>query len=265
MKQEQQQWNAQCRCKECTGRGLGWIKHVKPKKARSSNQDMATRTHNVSGIVVDPVTGEVMGSYITQVYDSAPYDYPLPTLVGKTSTQLPRYELDPEPRPDVAHIAEEPSLVGVIDLDAERSKRGPKPKTMHNSLAALLKVAHAEQRGWVDDYVFGSTATAGLISNGKLNVSPSYVLHACLLDEISVDVVKKAIRLDGLRTMSDTQARRVCQCARLAIGGMEIYLERNPTVRQQLQYEVDFANSYHDEQECDGMKMAGDHLAYGKP
>jgi hypothetical protein len=264
MGQEQQKWNTQCRCKECTGQGLGWIKHVKPKKTRSSNQDMTTRTHNVAGVVVDPATGEVMGSYITQAYNSAPYDYPLPTLVRKTSASRPCYELDPEPRPDVVHIAEEPLLVGVIDLEAERSKRGPKPKTMYNPLAALLKVAHAEHRGWVDDYVLGSTATAGLISNGKLNVSPSHVLHACLLDEISVEVVKKAIRLDGPRTMSSPQARRVCQCARLAIGGMEMYLERNPLVRQQLQYEVDFAKSYHDEQESDAMTMIGDHLAYGK-
>lgn len=264
MKQEKKKWNAQCRCKECTGQGLGWIKHVNPKKTRSSNQDMTTRTHNVAGVMVDPATGEVMGSYTTQVYDPAPYDYPLPTLVGKTSAPSQCYELDPEPRPDVVHTAEEPLPVGVVDFEAERSKRGPKSKATYNPLAALLKVAHAEQRGWVDDYIFGSTATAGLVSNGKLNVSPSHVLLACMLDEISVEVVKKAIRLDGLRTMSAPQARRVCQCARLAIGGMEMYLERNPVVRQQLQYEVDFANSYHDEQKCDGMKMTGDHFLYGE-
>ncbi|MNH36527.1 hypothetical protein D3C79_973250 [compost metagenome] len=87
--------------------------------------------------------------------------------------------------------------------------------------------------------------TVGGVNNGKMNVSPSHVLRASLLDEISTEIVKSIIRLEGLRTMSDQQARRVCQCARFAIGGMELYLERNPAVRQQLQFEVGFADSYY--------------------
>ncbi|AZF16925.1 hypothetical protein [Pseudomonas sp. R3-18-08] len=203
------------------------------------------RTHNIDGFIVDPATGQVLGSYTTHslALAPAPYDYPSPQAC-KTSAVYLNFELDPAPRSDVTEAQVEGLPDGVIDLDAQRAKRGPKPKVKSNRIASLLKVAHTEHRGWMDDFVFGGCATVGLVSNGKLNVSPSHVLRTCLLDEISVEVVKRVIRLEGLRTISDQQARRVCQCARLAIGGMELYLERNPNVLQQLQYEVDFAESY---------------------
>lgn len=204
------------------------------------------RTHNIDGFIVDPATGQVLGSYTTHSAAPAPYDYPLPQ-VGKTSAVYLSFELDPAPRPDVTEVEVEGLPDGVIDLDVQRAKRGPKPKVKANQISSLLKVAHAERRGWIDDFVFGACATVGLVSNGKLNVSPSHVLRACLLDEISVEVVKRVIRLEGLRTMSDQQARRICQCARFAIDGMELFLERNPTVQQQLQFEVDFANLYYED------------------
>lgn len=217
------------------------------------------RTHNIDSFIVDPATGQVLGSYTTHAIAPAPYDYPLPQ-VGKTSAVCLSFELDPAPRPDATEVEVESLPDGVIDLDAQRakrSKRGPKPKVKSNQIASLLKVAHAERRGWIDDYVFGNCATAAGVSNGKLNVSPSHVLRACLLDEISVEVVKRVIRLEGLRTMDDRTAQRICQCARLAIGGMELYLERNPTVRQQLQFEVDFADSYYEDKADIPQGLAG--------
>lgn len=204
-------------------------------------------TRIIDGLILDLATGECLGSYTTHAPTPAPYDYELPQ-VGKTSAVHPSYELDPTPRPGVTEVEVEGLPNGVIDLDAQRAKRGPKPKVKPNQIASLLTLAHAERRGWIDDYVFGACATAGNISNGKMNVSPSHVLRACLLDQISTEIVKKVIHLEGLRTMSDQQARRVCQCARFAIGGMEMYLERNPAVRQVLQFEVNFANSYQKDQ-----------------
>ena len=237
---DSQQWNPTCRCKQCTGQGLGWITHANPKKSQGSNQGVSDRFN------FDPATGEILETtYTMQPYDPAPYDYPVPTQIGMPLKNFAYYELDPAPRPDVTEVEVEVLPVGVIDLDAERSRRGPKPKVKANQYASLLKVAHAEKCGWVDDYVFGASAVAG-VSNGILNASPTRVLQACLLNEISVEAVKSVIRLEGLRTMSDQQARRICQCARVAIGGMELYLERNPTVRQALQFEVDFSYSYYE-------------------
>lgn len=275
---KKQIWNAQCRCKGCTGHGLGWITHAQPKNRQASNQEMK-RTHHIDGLSVDPVTGEVMGSYTTQDYDPAPYDYPLPTHADKTLETFAHLllELDPTPRSDVTEVVVDVLPDGVIDLDAERSRRGPKPKVTPNQIASLLHIAHSEKRGWVDDYVFGACATVAGVSNGKLNVSPSHVLQACLLDEISVEVVKRVIKLDGLITMDERTARRICQCTRFAIRAMDHYLERNPTVRQQLQGEVDFANSYYQAEALavtpmvydypawiTALREAGDYLAYGE-
>lgn len=209
------------------------------------------------GLIFDLVSGEVLGSYTSHALAPAPYDYKLPTQVSKTPVAHPCYELDPDPLPNASEIKVEVLPDGVVDLDTVRGKRGPKPKVISNQHASHFKVAHDERRGWVDDYVFGACVTSGGISNGKMNVSPSHVLRACMLNEISTDIVKKVIRLAGLRTMSDQQARRVCQCARLAIGGMELYLERNPTVRQQLQFEVDFADSYYKDNTGIPQKLVG--------
>ncbi|MFG0828187.1 hypothetical protein ACF8R6_07385 [Pseudomonas sp. CJQ_7] len=202
------------------------------------------RTTNVDSFVIDKTTGEMLGSYTTHSLAPTIYDYEQPQI-GKTQAVHPSYELDPAPRPIIIEAEAERLPNGVVDLDAQRSKRGPKPKVTPNPYASHLKVAHAERHSWIDDYVHGACMTVGKDSNGKMNVSPSHVLRACMLDEISTEIVKSLIRLEGLRTMSDQQARRVCQCARFAIDGMEFYLEHNPTVRQQLQFEVDFADSYH--------------------
>ncbi|BBV98201.1 MULTISPECIES: hypothetical protein [Pseudomonas] len=202
------------------------------------------RTTNVDSFVVDKTTGEVLASYTNHDLVPTPYDYEQPQI-GKTRAIQPSYELDPAPPTIIIEGEPERLPNGVVDLDAQRSKRGPKPKVTPNPYASHLKVAHAERHSWIDDYVHGACMTVGKDSNGKMNVSPSHVLRACMLDEISTEIVKSLIRLEGLRTMSDQQARRVCQCARFAIDGMEFYLERNPIVHQQLQFEVDFSKSYH--------------------
>jgi hypothetical protein len=201
------------------------------------------RTATVDQFVFEKATGEVLGSYTTHDLASTPYDYEQPQIKNTRAVHS-CYELDPDPRSNVAEIKVESLPDGVVDLDAERGKRGPKPKVKSNQHASLFRMANAEHHGWVGDYVFGACYTVAGDSKGTLNVTPSHVLLACLLDEISVEVVKRVIRLQGLRTMSDQQARRICQCARLAIGGMKLFLERHPLVLQQLRFEVDFADSY---------------------
>jgi hypothetical protein len=212
-------------------------------------------THNIERFIVEKRTGEILGSYTTHTLTQTPYDY---TSIPTTKNQRVhlRYEFDPTPRPEVAETEAEALPEGIADLDTQRGKRGPKPKALINQNASHFKVAQDQRRGWVDDYVFGACMTVAGVHKGKLNVRPSHVLRACLLNEISTEIVKRVIRLEGLRTMSDQQARRICQCARFAIGGMDIYLERNPAVRQELQFEADFANSYH-EGNADILKAVG--------
>ncbi len=201
------------------------------------------RTVAIDSFVVDKITGEMLGIYTIHDVIPTPYDYELPHA-NKKNLAHPSYELDPAPYPKIAGTDTGVLPTGVGDLDAQRSKRGPKPKVFSNPHARHFKIAHDERLGWIDDYVYGACMTVAKDSNGRMNVSPAHILRACMLDEISTEIIKAVIRFDGLRTMSDPQARRVCQCARFAIGGMEFYLERNPTVRQRLQFEVDFIDSY---------------------
>ncbi|MBD8473084.1 hypothetical protein IFT98_02310 [Pseudomonas sp. CFBP 8770] len=201
----------------------------------------------VDSFVAEKMTYEVLGRYTTHNLSPVDCDYEFPQ-VGTRPAMQSWFELDPESRPNVIEKEMESLPDGVVDLDAIRSKRGPKPKIFSNPHASHFRIAHHEGFGWFDDYVYGACMTAGLVSNGTMNVSPSHVQRACMLEMISTEIVKSVIRLDGLRTMSDQQARRICQCARLAIGGMEFYLERNPAVQRQIKFEVDFADSYYQAQ-----------------
>lgn len=203
------------------------------------------RTVAIDSFVVDKITGEMLGTYTIHDVIPTPYDYELPQAIKKKLAHS-GYELDPAPHTKITEADTEVLPNGVVDLDAQRSKRGPKPKVFSNPHARHFKIAHDERLGWFDDYVYGACMTVAKDSNGIMNVSPAHVLRACMLDEISTEIIKAVIRLDGLRTMSDPQARRVCQCARFAIGGMEFYLERSPIVRQRLQFEVDFTDSYYE-------------------
>jgi thiamine monophosphate synthase len=44
--------------------------------------------------------------------------------------------------------------------------------------------------------------------------------------------------------VSDRQARRITKVATFAIGGIDLYLSRNPRIMDALQYAVDFIASY---------------------
>ncbi len=65
-----------------------------------------------------------------------------------------------------------------------------------------------------------------------------------MLPEVTTENIKASILLENLTPMSDRQARRVCQCARYAISGMSFFLERNPSIKGLLEFEVSFAESY---------------------
>lgn len=199
-------------------------------------------TSNIDGFRVDQTTGEIYGEFIATQYAPEPEDYEPP----RTSTDgVPeRYLLDPDSHVVVGEF--EPSVipVGVIDLDAVRAKCGPKPKVFVNTLAPYIQVAHAEGMQWVDDFVYGACYTVGKVSNGKLNVSPSDVLRVCMLPIISTKAVRSVIRTRSFEPVSDRQARRIAEVATFAIGGIDLYLSRNPRIMDALHYEVDFIASY---------------------
>jgi hypothetical protein len=125
-----------------------------------------------------------------------------------------------------------------------RSKRGPKPKVFVNVLAPFIQVANAEGMQWLDDIVYGACYTSGEVSNGTLNVSPSDVLRVCMLQVISTETVRSVIRTRSFEPVSERQARRIAKAAKFAVGGVDLYLPRNPEAMAVLQFEFDFIAAY---------------------
>jgi hypothetical protein len=206
--------------------------------------ELSLRCHTriVDGFRVDQETGEIYGEYITTPYSPAHEDYePARAAFGNTRDV---YLADPN-----CHIVEgdfKPSSLpaGIIDLDAARAKLGRKPNEFINTLATYVQVAHAEEMQWLDDYVYGACYVSGDVSNGTLNVSPSDVLRVCMLPVISTQAVKAVIRTRSFNPISDRQARRIAKVAKFAIGGIDLYLSRNPETMVILQYEIDFITAY---------------------
>lgn len=210
-----------------------------------SNQTSLSKqchTSNINGFRVDQTTGEIYGEFIATQYAPEPADYELP--LPSTDGAQEQYLLDPDSHVVVGDF--EPSVipVGTIDLDAVRAKRGPKPKVFVNTLAPYIQVAHTEGMQWVDDFVYGACYTSGEVSNGTLNVSPSDVLRVCMLPIVSTEAVRSVIRTRSFEPVSDRQARRIAKVATFAIGGIDLYLSRNPRIMDALHYEVDFVASY---------------------
>lgn len=199
-------------------------------------------TSNINGFRVDQDTGEIYGEYIATQYTPEPEVYELPQ--ASINGVQERYLADPDSHVVVGDFSPSATPVGVIDLDAVRAKRGPKPKVSVNTLAPYIQVAHAEGMYWVDDFVYGACYTSGEVSNGTLNVSPSDVLRVCMLPIISTETVRSVIRTCSFEPVSDRQARRIAKVATFAIGGIDLYLSRNPRIMGALQYEVDFIASY---------------------
>lgn len=201
-------------------------------------------TSNINGFRVDQVTGEIYGEYITTQYTPTQEVYEAPQFFEDIAQV--QYLIDPEATTVIDDFS--PSMIpkGVIDLDAVRAKRGPKPKVFQNALAPFIQLAHAENMRWVDDFVYGACYTSGGSSNGTLNVSPSDVLRVCMLPVISTEGVRSVIRNRSFEPISESQARRVANAAKFAIGGIDLYLSRKPEVMEILRYEVDFIASYGD-------------------
>ncbi|ROM46083.1 hypothetical protein BK648_15655 [Pseudomonas poae] len=197
----------------------------------------------VDATVINKSTGEILGEYTKNEYvpTTDVYEIPQPTA----SSIQTRFQIDPAAYVVVGDFAPSALPVDVVDLDAVRAKRGPKPKVFLNVLAPFIQVAHAEEMQWLDDFVYGACYTSGETSNGTLNVSPSDVRRVCMLPVISTETVRSVIRTRSFEPVSERQARRIAKAAKFAVGGIHLYLSRNVKVMERLKYEVDFIDAYY--------------------
>ncbi|MNG26464.1 hypothetical protein D3C84_1114610 [compost metagenome] len=96
----------------------------------------------------------------------------------------------------------------------------------------------------------GACYTVAKASKGKLNVSPAHVFAAVKMDIISTESVGAAFRNSKGEPLGKTQVALIGQCARYALNGMQMYLDRNPGLYEALQAEVDFIAAYNEQKQA---------------
>ncbi|POA61141.1 hypothetical protein C1885_06005 [Pseudomonas sp. GW531-R1] len=110
------------------------------------------------------------------------------------------------------------------------SRRGRPELNTTNPVASVISLLSLNRPQWVDDIVYGSVATAGGTSKGKLNVKPGCVLAALHLKDVSAGAIRTA-------DMSLRTAQAIAKAARHAAHGIDFYLVRHPAIRTRLALE----------------------------
>jgi hypothetical protein len=208
-------------------------------------QDFNISTRRIGDFCVNIETSEIIEQYITSEF-IAPTD-PVKEPKPKAAWKAPQHSLGPEQIQDSLRLLiaandsqDAPQKVASNVVPLKRVTRPP--KVMANPIHHLIVLAdvHPEHdlydlppQSWVEDYVMGACYAVAKASKGKLNVSPVHVYAAVKMPDISTAAVR------NLTGLGKSQVALIAQCARLALDGMMMHLERNPQVRDALQAEVE--------------------------
>ncbi|KIY38154.1 hypothetical protein TZ03_24205 [Pseudomonas sp. 10-1B] len=101
-------------------------------------------------------------------------------------------------------------------------------------MASQKFVAHSDPQ-WFDDYVMGACYVSMNADCGRLDVSPGDIRKLCKLDEISVKGVQSLIRNHQILPVSERHAQRLVKVTIIALSGIEMFLNRNPAVKAELE------------------------------
>ena len=204
-------------------------------------------------ISVDEETNQILE--VVHTYTITPFTAPEVNYDQLTTAQKPvQTQWSPEHTKDALRLrgvandakieAQEATPSVVVPLPVKRITRPKKftanPIARHIILADVqekLALAGMPQQNWVEDYVMGACYTVAKASNGKLNVNPAHIFAAVKMDLISTGHIMAMC--EGI---SERQAQRIGQCARYALAGMQMYLDRNPSQYATLQSEADLIN-----------------------
>lgn len=208
-------------------------------------QNFNISTRRIGDFCVNIETSEIIEQYVTSEF-IAPTDSvtkPKP----KAAWKAPQHSLGPEQiqdalRPLVAANDSQDTQQKVASNVVPLKRVTRPPKVMANPIHHLIVLAdiHPEHdlydlppQDWVEGYVMGACYVVAKASKGKLNVSPAHVYAAVKMPDISTAAVR------NLTGLGKSQVALIAQCARLALDGMMMHLERNPQVRDALQAEVE--------------------------
>ncbi|MFK3942022.1 hypothetical protein ACI2KC_10085 [Pseudomonas monteilii] len=160
-----------------------------------------------------------------------------------------------------------------------RRERGRAPRIKINTIAPLLRCVEksvdfefsidtesgkqVRKRSelnlhWFDDYIMGACYVSMREDHGRLDVSPTDIRRICKLDTISAKGVKSLIWNHEIRFVSQRHAQRLANVAMFAIEGIEIFLDRNPSIKSKLTV---LANAQATEAERESAKIEREFLA----
>ncbi|NMZ19921.1 hypothetical protein HBO08_23175 [Pseudomonas rhodesiae] len=143
-----------------------------------------------------------------------------------------------QPTPGTIAANQEPKL---------KAKRGPKPKVTLNPSAHLIRMAVANNMSFVDDAVMAGLYIAVGDSNGKLNVRPRHLREVICLDIISTAEILPRFLSSTAEPISDRTAQYLAAGARVALGGIERWLDQHPLLKARLQAQWDTQQRDHGE------------------
>lgn len=147
--------------------------------------------------------------------------------------------------PFVLHLT--PGTIAANQDLKPKVKRGPKPKVTHNPIAHLIRMAVADNMSFVDDAVMAGLYIAVGDSNGKLNVRPRHLREVICLDIISTAEILPRFLNNTAEPISERTAQYLAAGARVALGGIERYLNRNPLLKARFQAQWDTQQRDHGE------------------
>lgn len=210
-----------------------------------------SRTTLLGDDVFDSVTAEYYGTYIKIPYSPDPTEYTRSTPTAETVHW--HIAKDGSPVPPHEDITDVSCLGSVIELTppqpidrAQQSTRlGRRPQSIDNPFGAALCIIRHEQRNasWLDDIALGAVHTGPGVINGKYSVALADVKKLLLMPELSVATAADCLLNHDRQPMSTRQLQRVVKAARVALGGIALYLERNPEILRAIDTTVDF-NEY---------------------
>lgn len=228
-------------------------------------------TTTIDDFVVVKGTGQVLGRYNRSPYQSQPAHYEVGKAKIRSTTSRYVVSDNGSPSPLIDDECSSNARAEVIPFPAlpvsnAKSNAGSKQRAVQNPFYILFELATFEnvKLPWLSNYVHGAIHVGPGIINGRYSVSASDIIRLLHLPVISRDTAMKVLVNHEGDTMSKTQVDRVVQAVRVALGGIALYLERNPDVLCNFDLSVDHDLFWQQRKEVDLVKVeALKLLAYG--
>ncbi|WP_438279935.1 hypothetical protein [Pseudomonas alabamensis] len=204
-------------------------------------------------LIIDKRTGELIGCYTRNKLQHEPYVPPL-TILKKVIHES-CYVSDDDGTPiivDTAPDAGTQQSAEIIDFPfqspPEKSNAGAKQSVLKNPISGFLQFFRFDGHStkWIDDYIIGACGlqvereNSSSPSTGRFNIAPSDVRRVLYLPEISTKAAAEVLCNHNLMPMGTRQVERVVQTARIALGGLMLYLEKQPNLLEQFDFTVEF-------------------------